>query len=135
MKKWRAEYTIPAPMKQARDGRWNPAFGVISKNNKITVKGRFAVWSKEAKDWGRDFQFLSKQALYGKKVGDADYKIVLQLLVPDRRKRDPHNFTQFILDQLQNVLECDDSRFVTETLANKLVPKNECGFCLIIHRL
>lgn len=134
--KWLTEYIVPAPMKLANDGQWKPVFGAISKNSKITVKGRFAVWSKEAKEWGRDFQFLSKQAIRRNLVGDANYKITLQMLVPDRRRRDPHNWIEFISDQLQEVLDCDDRRFRFETLESELVVHNtNCGFRIQIEQL
>jgi len=133
---WEVEFTVHAPMRLANNGRWNPAFGVISKNRKIIVKGRFAVWSKEAKDWGSDLQFLSRQALHGLPVGDADYKITLQMRVHDKRRRDTHNFLEFICDALQSILEVDDSRFITETLPHKYVKNIEdSGFRVTIERL
>jgi len=132
MIEWELEYTVPPPFRNMK-----PIFGIISKNGKVVTRRGYSVWRREARTWGEGFRLFTWAAMEngGVKGGDGSYKITLQLLVPDKRKRDPHNFLEFICDYLQVVLSCDDARFTTVTLANEVVDKRKIGIKLKITKL
>lgn len=133
---WAIRLHLPPPMQLTAKG-WRPRFGVISKNAKIGI-GRYSVWPSQSRKWGEEVLQLvvhSEIVHRGLRVGAAKYFIKVGLLVPDRRKRDPQNVLEYISDFLQDPLDCDDSRFLMETMETEVVPLEESGICLEIQKL
>ena len=114
---WVVQFTMFPP---TRNGKF--VFGQISKNGKVRRRG-YSAWSKEARSWGKDLRMFTRAVMQdaGVRGGDGTYTISIQLRVNDRRRRDPHNFVEFIFDTLQSPLESDDANFLSKTLPTMIV--------------
>ena len=84
---WTIDLTVPPPMRMTKRG-WSPNYYCISKNGRIH-KGNRSFWSRDAKKWARDLSWLVLYRIQSEEleVGDATYRIQLQLLPSDRRRR------------------------------------------------